>query len=90
MREIGVHDDNIVAGDELETVNVCRSKTKLSCARFEEDMGRVGFCELVRDHLGSVRRSVVNDDELPVELSVCRELASTNGLSGDLGARTAR
>lgn len=76
MREIGVHDDNIVAGDELETVNVCRSKTKLSCARFEEDMGRVGFCELVCDHLGSVRGSVVNDDELPVELAARRKLAS--------------
>ena len=49
---------------------LCRSKTELAGARFEEDMGRVGFCKLVRDDLGAVWGAVVDDDEFPIKVPV--------------------
>jgi len=68
MREVRVHNDDIVSCDELQAVYVCRSKTELAGARFEEDMGRVGFCKLVRDDLGAVWGAVVDDDEFPIKV----------------------
>ena len=68
MREVGVHYYHEVAGAELQTVNVGCTEAEFACAGFEEDVWRVGFCELVCDDLSSVRGAVVDDYELPVEL----------------------
>jgi hypothetical protein len=70
VREVGVHDDDEVAGRELQAVDVRCAEAELAGARLEEDVGGVGFCELVGDDLGAVRRAVVDDYELPVELAV--------------------
>lgn len=69
VREVGVHDDDEVSRHELQAVYVCRPETELSCARFEEDVGRVSFGELVCDDLGAVWRAIVDDDEFPVEIT---------------------
>jgi len=67
--EVGVHDDDEVAGDELETVDVGRSETELASAGLEEDVGRVGLDELLGDFLGSIGGAVVDDDEFPIEVA---------------------
>ena len=71
VREIGVHNDHEVAGAELKAVNVGRTEAELAGASFEEDVGRVGFCELFCDGLRAVGGAIVNDYELPVELPIC-------------------
>jgi hypothetical protein len=68
--EVGVHDDDKVASDKLETVDVGRSETKFTSAGFEEDVGRVDLDELLGDFLGSIGGSVVDDDEFPIEVAV--------------------
>lgn len=67
--EVGVHDDDKVASDELETVDVGRSETEFTSAGLEEDVGRVGLDELLGDFLGSIGGSVVDDDEFPIEVA---------------------
>lgn len=68
--EVGVHDDDKVAGDELEAVDVGRAETKLAGAGLEDDVRGIGLDELVGDLLCAVGGAVVDDDELPVELSM--------------------
>ncbi len=53
-------------------MNVCCAKAKLPSARFEEDVWAVRFCELVCDDLGAIRASVVDNDELPIEIPVVK------------------
>ena len=68
VREISVHDDHEVAGDELEPVDVAGAETELAGARAELDMvGAVGGDELAGDFLRAVGVGVVDYDELPVE-----------------------
>lgn len=69
VREVGIHDDNEVAGNELETVDIGRSETEFASAGFEEDVGRVGLDELLGDFLGSIGGSVVDNDEFPIEVA---------------------
>jgi len=54
-------------------MNVCCAKAKLSSASFEEDVWAVRFCKLVCDNLGAIRASVIDNDELPVEIPVVRQ-----------------
>jgi hypothetical protein len=70
VREVGVHDDDEVAGCELQAVDVRCAEAELAGARLEEDVWGVGFCELVGDDLGAVGGAVVDDYELPVEVAV--------------------
>lgn len=70
VAEVGVHDDDEVAGDELQAVDVGSSETQLSGTSLEDDVGSVGLDELVGDFLGAVGRAVVNDDEFPVQVAV--------------------
>lgn len=71
--EIGVHDDHEVSGDELETMNVCGSKTELSSARTELDLvTSVDFDQLFCDILGAIGGGVVDDNELPCEVTFWR------------------
>lgn len=70
--EVGVHDDDKVAGDELQAVDVGGSQAQLAGAGFEDDVRGVGLDELVGDFLGTVGGAVVDDDEFPFELAVGR------------------
>lgn len=67
--EVGVHDDNEVASDELQAVNVGRTEAKLSSARLEVNVGRVGLDELLGDFLRAVRGAIVNNDDFPVQVT---------------------
>ena len=68
VREVGVHDDDEVAGGELQAVHVGRAEAELAGARLEEDVWRVGL-ELVGAGEGAVGGAVVDDYYFPVELS---------------------
>jgi len=68
--EVGVHDDDEVAGGELQAVDVGGAEAELAGARLEEDAGgAVGALELFGDFLGAVGGAVVDDYELPVEVA---------------------
>lgn len=54
VAEVGVHDDDEVARDELQAVDVGRSEAQLAGSSLEDDVGCVGLDELV----GHVLRSV--------------------------------
>lgn len=71
VTEIGVHDDHIVAGCELETVDVGCSKTEFSSSWLDDDVvGAPYFLELFCNFLGAIGGSVVNDDDFPVEVPI--------------------
>ena len=70
VAEVGVHDDNIVAGRELQAVNVGRSETEFASSGLQFDVLRAdGGDELLCDFLGAVGGAVVDDDDFPVEVS---------------------
>lgn len=69
VAKVGVHDDDKVARRKLQAVHVGGSEAELAGARLEEDVRFVGLDELVGHFLGSVGRSVVDNDELPVEVT---------------------
>jgi hypothetical protein len=69
VREVGVHDDDEVAGDELETVDVGRAETKLAGSGLQEDVWGVDLDELLGNFLGSIGGSIVDNDEFPVEVA---------------------
>jgi hypothetical protein len=75
MREVGVHDDDEVAGDELETVDVGRAETKLAGSGLQEDVWGVDLDELLGNFLGSIGGSIVDNDEFPVEVTTPISLA---------------
>jgi hypothetical protein len=69
VREIRVHDDDIVSGRELQAVDVGGSEAEFTGARADLDaLGCVDFLELRGDFLGAVWGSVVDDDEFPVKV----------------------
>jgi hypothetical protein len=71
MREVGVHDDDIVAGRVLQAVDVGCSQAEFAGARVQFDVqGSDGGDELFGDFLGAVGGAVVDDDYFPVEVSV--------------------
>ena len=68
VREIGVHDDDIGAGGEGETVDVGGAEAEFAGAGFEDDVrGAVEFLELLGDCEGAVGGGVVDDDDFVVE-----------------------
>jgi len=70
VAEVGVHDDDIVAGRELKTVDVRRAETEFACSGLQFDvLGADGGDELLCDFLGAVGGAVVDDDDFPVEVS---------------------
>jgi hypothetical protein len=78
VAEIGVHDDNKVAGSVFQAVDVSSSQTKLSLAGLEDNMfGAIKLLELLRDLEGTVRGSVVNDNDLPIKLPIFETLMLT-------------
>lgn len=69
VAEVGVHDDDEVAGDELQPVDVGGAEAEFACAGLEDDVGSVGFDELEGDFLGAVGGAVVDDDDFPLEVA---------------------
>ena len=70
VAEVGVHDDDIVAGRKLQAVDIGRSETEFACSRVQFDMLRADGCdELLCDFLGAVGGAVVDNDDLPVEVA---------------------
>ena len=68
--EIGIHDNHKVASRELQAVDICRSESELSSARLQQDLvGAISLDELLSDVLSAVGRSVVDDDEFPIEIA---------------------
>lgn len=73
VAKVGVHDDDKVARDELQAVNVGGAETQLAGSGLEDDVGSVGLDELEGDFLGSVRGAIVDDDQFPVEVPVTQQ-----------------
>lgn len=69
VAKVGVHDDDKVARRKLQAVDVGGAEAELAGARLEEDVRLVRLDQLVGDFLCSIGRSVVDNDELPVELA---------------------
>lgn len=79
VAEIGVHNDNEVAGAEFQAVDVSGSQAELACAGLEDDVFfAVELLELLRDFEGAVRGSVVNDNDLPIQLARQEYRLATN------------
>lgn len=70
VAEVGVHDNDKVAGHELETVDVGSTETELASTRLEDNVGAVCLDELIGNLLGAVGRAVVDNDQFPIELAV--------------------
>jgi hypothetical protein len=71
MREIRIHDDYEISGNELEPVNIGGSEAELAGARLEQDLVRtVHADQLLCDLLRAIGRGVVNDDEFPLEVTM--------------------
>ena len=70
VREVGVHDDDEVAGCVLQAVDVGGSESEFTSAGADLDaLGGVDLLELGGDFLGTVGGAVVDDDEFPVEIA---------------------
>ena len=70
VAEIGVHDDNVVAGAVNKTVDVGGSKTELALAGLQVDvLGAVELLELLSDFEGAVRGAIVDNNDLPVQFT---------------------
>jgi hypothetical protein len=71
VREVGVHDYDIVSRRVFEAVDVGRSQAEFAGARMQFDVqGSDGGDELFGDFLGAVGGAVVDDYYFPVEVSV--------------------
>lgn len=79
VAEIGVHDDNEVAGAEFQAMDVSGSQAELACAGLEDDVFfAIELLELLRDLEGAVRGSVVNDNDLPIQITNRKYRLATN------------
>lgn len=76
VRKVGVHDDDEVAGHELEAVDVGGAETEFAGSGFEDDVRGVDFFELSGYVLSSVGGGIVDDYDFPVEFTK----AMVNGL----------
>lgn len=75
VAEVGVHDDDEVAGDIFQAVHVGGSKTELALTGLEDNVfGAIELLELLRDLKGAVRGSVVDNNNLPIQLPKIRGL----------------
>lgn len=70
VREVGVHDDDEVAGGVFQAVHVGGAETEFAGARFQHDVCRgIDFLELLCDVEGAVGRGVVDDYDFVVEVA---------------------
>lgn len=71
VREISIHDDHKIASHEFQPMHVGGAESKFPGASAELDMfGAVRGDQLLRDFLRAVGGGIVDDNKLPVELSV--------------------
>jgi hypothetical protein len=69
--EVGVHNDDVRAGDELQAVNIGGTETEFAGARLEDYVwGAKGFLELFGAVERAVGGGVVDDYDFVVDLSV--------------------
>jgi hypothetical protein len=86
--EVGVHDDDEVAGCELQAVDVGGAEAEFACAGADLDFGAaVRFLELRGDFLCPVRGAIVDDNELPVEFAMRRILSVLRFMAIKIGVR---
>ena len=70
VAEVGVHDDDIIAGRELQAVDIGSSETEFACSGLQFDVLRADRGdELLCDFLSAVGGAIVDDDDLPVEIA---------------------
>lgn len=69
MREVSVHDDDKVAGHEVEAVHVCCAETEFARSWLQDDVVFAeGALQLFGALEGAVGRGIVDDYDLPVEV----------------------
>ena len=89
VAEVGVHDDDEVAGGEGQTVDIGSSEAELALTGLQDDMVcAVELLELLRDFEGTVRGAIVNNDHLPVQVAVHREEGIVSRVSSQKYIRT--
>jgi hypothetical protein len=70
VREVGVHNDDEVAGDELQAVDVGGAEAELAGARLEDNVrGAEGGLEFFGTCEGAIGGGVVDDYYFPVKFS---------------------
>ncbi|KAL5357815.1 hypothetical protein BJX96DRAFT_163329 [Aspergillus floccosus] len=70
VAKVGVHDDDVVASGELESMDVGGAQAQLARARSQVDMlGSPELLELLRDFEGAIGRAVVDNHYLPIEVA---------------------
>jgi hypothetical protein len=70
MREIRIHNNDKISGNELESVNIRGSEAELAGARLEQNLVRaIHADQLLRDLLRAIWRGVVDDDEFPLKVA---------------------
>lgn len=75
VAEIGVHDNNEVASHVFQAVHVSGSQAKLALSGLEDNVfGAIELLKLLRDFEGAVRGSIIDNNDLPIELSVIQRL----------------
>lgn len=70
VAEVGVHDDDEVAGSKLQTVDVGGAQAELTLAGLKDNVfGAVKALELLADLEGTVRGAIVNDNNFPIQVA---------------------
>ena len=66
--EIGVHEDDVVAGAGGQAFDVGRTQAELARSRMQLQLVAVDFLQLSNDVLGAIGGVVVDDDDLHVDV----------------------
>ena len=83
VREVGIHDDDEVAARIFKAVDVGGAETKFAGSGLEDDAGGgVKGLKLFGNDEGAVGGGVINDDELPVEVTDKMGLIDDGALRG--------
>ena len=85
--EVGVHDDDEIASGILQAMDVGSTEAQLARSWLEDDaLGSVKLLELLSDLEGPVRRGVVDNDQLPIELVLGEGSVEQPDQHGQVGA----
>ena len=68
MREVSVHKDDVVASACGESLDVGTTKAEFAGTRMELQLITINLLELLYDFLGAIRRVVVHDNDLHVDI----------------------
>ncbi len=83
VAEIGVHDDDEGAACRAQAVHIGRAKAEFAGSWAEEDAcGAVEILKLLGNGEGAVRRGVVHDNDLVIEVAGGRERGVSWGYAG--------